>query len=194
MLIVNILLLVDGIAFLVYLMQTKKELTKKKKKMKTKDYSIISERTQQERRKKLRQTSNLLAGNEPSVPELVNDIFNIYKAEDMILSENISNALKIIQKYFSLIQHKRIACLLTDKISLDRAVTLTRINSYCISKYRYLKNKNGDDIFIKLKNKKINENYRSVLNSWGEVNVAVISGKSQKGMSQKWWKENYYSF
>ena len=94
----------------------------------------------------------------------------------MILSENISNALKIIQKYFSPIEHKRIACLLADKISLDRAVELTDINSYCISKYRYLKNKNGDDIFTKLKNKKINENYRSVLNSWGEVNVAVISG------------------
>ena len=96
MLIVNILLLVDGIAFLVYLIQTKKELTKKKKR-KRKDYSISSERTQQERRKKLRQASNLLAGNEPSVPEEVDDIFNIYKAEDTILSENISNTFKIIK-------------------------------------------------------------------------------------------------
>ena len=71
---------------------------------------------------------------------------------------------------------------------------MTGINSYCISKYRNLKNKNGDDIFTKLKNKKINENYISVLNSWGEVNAAVISGKSQKRMSQKFWKENYYNF
>ena len=112
----------------------------------------------------------------------------------MILSENISNTLKIIQKYFSPIEHKIIACLLTDKISLDRAVTLTGINSYCISKYRYLKNKNEDDIFTKLNNKRINENYRSVLNSWGEVNVVVISGKSQKRMPQKCWKENYDNF
>ena len=72
-------------------------------------------------------------------------------------------------------QHKRIACLLTDKLSLDRTIELTGINSYCISKYRYLKNKNGDDIFTILNNKKINQNYSSVLNSWGEVNVAVIS-------------------
>ena len=79
MLIVNILLLADGIAFLVYLMQTKKELTKKKKKKekKRKDYSISLEKTQQKRRKKLRQTSNLLAGNEPCVPELVN-VFLIF--------------------------------------------------------------------------------------------------------------------
>ena len=173
---------------------TNKKRINQKEKRKIKDYSISSERTQQERRKKLRQTANLLAGNETNVPELVDDVFNIYKAEDMILSENISNTLKIIQKYFNPIEHKIIACLLTDKISLDRAVTLTGINSYCISKYRYLKNKNEDDIFTKLNNKRINENYRSVLNSWGEVNVVVISGKSQKRMPQKCWKENYDNF
>ena len=33
-----------------------------------------------------------------------------------------------------------------------------------------------------------------MLNSWGEVNMAVISGKSQKRMPQKRWKENYYNF
>ena len=33
-----------------------------------------------------------------------------------------------------------------------------------------------------------------MLDSWGEVNVAVISGKFQKRMSQKCWKKNYYNF
>ena len=123
--------------------------------------------------------------------------FNIYKAEDMILWENISNTLKITQKYFSPVQHKRIACLLTDKISLDRAVELTGINSYCISKYRCLKNKNGDNIFTKLKDKRINENYKSVLNSWGEVNVVVISRKpsfewfKKQVKERRWLRSNY---
>ena len=86
---------------------TNKKSINQKEKRKRKDYSIPSERTQQERRRKLRQTANLLAGNETNVPELVDDVFNIYMAEDMILSENISNTLKIIQKYYSPIQHNK---------------------------------------------------------------------------------------
>ena len=67
-----------------------------KQKRKLLDCSISSESTQQKRRKELRDTANLLAGNETSVPELLDDVFNVYKAEEKILSENISNTLKII--------------------------------------------------------------------------------------------------
>ena len=165
-----------------------------KQKRKLIDYFISSQSTQQKRRKKLLDTVNLLAGSAASVPKLVHDVFNIEKTEENVLSENISNTLKIVKKYFSPVQHKRIGCLLTDKLSLDRAVELTGINNSSISKYRNLKNKNGDDIFAELKNKRINENYTLVLDSWGEMNVVVISGKYQKRMSQKCWKENYNHF
>ena len=32
------------------------------------------------------------------------------------------------------------------------------------------------------------------MDSWGEMNVVVISGKYQKSMPQKCWKENYNHF
>ena len=32
------------------------------------------------------------------------------------------------------------------------------------------------------------------MDSWVEMNVVVISGKSQKRMPQKFWKENYNHF
>ena len=70
------------------------------------DYFISSESTQQKRRNKLRDTVNLLAGSETSVPKLVHDVFNIDKTEENVLSENISNTLKIVKKYFSPVQHK----------------------------------------------------------------------------------------
>ena len=180
------------ILFLLYTIHEKKWNDKQKRKLI--DYFISSESTQQKRRKKLRDTVNLLAGSETSVPKLVRDVFKIDKTEETALSENISNTLKIFKKYFSPVQHKRIGCLLTDKFPLDRAVELTGINNLSIFKYRNLKNKDGDDIFAELKNKRTKENYTLVLDSWGEMNVVVISRKSQKLMPQKCWKGNYNHF
>ena len=124
--------------------------------------------------------------------QLVDDVFNVDKIENKILSENISSALQIIQQDFSKTEYNSIACLLTDKISLDKASQLSGIKKSCISRYRNLKNKNK--IFIELKEKKINENFRVVLDAWGDVNVMTTSGKSQKRMPQKCWKENYEHF
>ena len=156
------------------------------------DYSISSERTQQRRRKELRETVNSLAVSETSVSALVDSTFEVNKLEDKILSENISNSMEIIKKNFSPEEYKSIACLLTDKIPLDRAFQLTGIEKSCISRYRTLKNKNK--IFEELNKKRSNEYYQTVLNAWGDVNVTVISGKSQKRMPEKCWKENYLNF
>ena len=122
----------------------------------------------------------------------MNDVFNIDKIEDKILSENISNTMQIIQQHFRPTEYKSIACILTDKISLDRASQMTGIKKSCISRYRNLKNKSK--IFAEINKKRSNENFKSVLDSWGDVNVTITSGKSQKRMPQRCWDENYENF
>ena len=79
------------------------------------DYSISSERTQQRRRKELRETVNSLAVSETSVSALVDSTFEVNKLEDKILSENISNSMEIIKKNFSPEEYKSIACLLANR-------------------------------------------------------------------------------
>ena len=154
-----------------------------KQKRKLIDYSISSESTKQKRRKKLRDTTNLLAASETSVPELVDDVFNVYKAEEKILSENILRTMQVIQQHFNPVEYKSIGCLLTDNISLDRASQLTGITKRNISRYRNLECRNK--IFKKFEKKKFNENFEIVLNAWGDVNVMTTSGKSQKPNASK---------
>ena len=90
------------------------------------DYCVSSERTQQRWTKTLQETTISLATSETSVTQFVNDIFNVNRKEDNILSKNISSTLKLIQKYFSSSKHKSIACLLTDKIQLDISIKIDR--------------------------------------------------------------------
>ena len=86
-----------------------------------------SERTQQRRKKELLQTANILAGSETSLRELVDNTFNVNKAEDNILSENILSTMQVLQTNFRPVECKIIGFLLTDNISLDRASQLTGI-------------------------------------------------------------------
>ena len=122
----------------------------------------------------------------------MDNAFNVNKTEDNILSENILSTMQVLQKHFRPVECKSIDCLLTDNISLDRASQLTGITKKNISRYRNLKNKNK--IFEEFEKKRMNENFQTVLDAWGDVNVMTILGKSPKRMPQRRWNEIYEIF
>ena len=155
------------------------------------DYAVSSKRTQQKRRKTLRETTVLMAANPQSEVQLLKDTFEVISDK---LADNFYSTLNIMKNNENMcpVLYKSVATCLTANLSLNDAFKISGINYSTISKYR--KKLNVSKLFVQKKHSNINESYMQKLDEWGEVNVFTTSGKSQKRMPHKSFEDNYQTF
>ena len=120
---------------------------KRKKEPVLLDYAVSSKRTQQKRRKTLRETTVLMAANPKSEVQLLKDTFEVI-SDKLVVTYNVYSTLNIMKNNENVcpVVYKSVATCLTANLSLNDALKISGINYSTISKYR--KKLNDNKLFV----------------------------------------------